>query len=421
MLTVEIDELNHLGEVIELTPAEHRVLAGLTQKIGVEWLGAGRVRVYSKGLIGSAVLSGETMLRIVTKVPIANLLLLAGLAFQTSRLPTSVGSAMFTEQAQELDWFAVLLVGELEVLVRQGLRNSYVVVEEDLPYVRGRIRFNVARALSHPGMVGCEYADLLPDTPENRLIRTVLEVLATRHLLPGLRGRVDQLLMHFDGVGLERPHRRLIDECRITRVNQHYGPILRLCEVFLEQLGLEGEPGHVMAPSFFFDLIEVFEAAIGNLLVERIPQVRLQRSHSHQPIDGKPNRTLTYIPDILIDGPGAGLVLDTKYSSVVARGQYGSSSYKNAHIYQAAFYGLSLGCPAVLIYPDSGGAVDVTYDIKGVQVTLLTVNLAVGGLSDLDRLVDRVYELASGVAAEPHAVPYLRAEVERFHEVGPAN
>jgi len=400
MNIVEINELDVHGKIVELTRAERRMASRLIDKIGVEWLVDGKVRVYSKGLIGSALLSDETTLRVVTKVPVGNLLLLAGLAFQTSRIPPAVGSALLTEQEDELDWFAVLLLAELETLVRQGLRNSYVVVEEDLPYVRGRIRFDVARSLTHPGMVGCEYADLLPDTPENRLIRTVLEVLATRELLPGLRVRVDKLLKHFDGVGFERPHRRLIEDCRITRVNQHYAPVLRLCEIFLEQLGLDAVPGQVKAPAFFFDLVEVFEAAIGNVLAGGLPNVRLQRAHSRGPVSGQPARTLTYRPDIWIDGPEVGLVLDTKYSSVDMKGQYGSYSYKNSHIYQAAFYGLSLGCPAILIYPETDGAVDVTYDIEGIQVTLLTVDLAATGLSDLARLVSRVCQLSGASVSE---------------------
>ena len=84
MATVEIDELDHRGKEIELTPAEHRVLVGLTDKIGVEWLMGDQARVYSKGLIGSVSLSNETTVRITTKVPVGNLLLLAGLAFQTT-------------------------------------------------------------------------------------------------------------------------------------------------------------------------------------------------------------------------------------------------------------------------------------------------------------------------------------------------
>src|SRR5205823_5955817 len=100
---------------------------------------------------------------------------------------------------------------------------------------------------SRPDLTACEFADFLPDTPENQLLRSTLEVLLTRRLLPGLRVRAEQLMRSFIGVSLVRPSRRLIDACRITRLNQHYGPAIALCRLFLEGAGLELETGDLSA------------------------------------------------------------------------------------------------------------------------------------------------------------------------------
>jgi hypothetical protein len=52
---------------------------------------------------------------------------------------------------------------------------------------------------------------------------------------------------------------------------------------------------------------------------------------------------------------------------------YGGWSFHNDHIYPVAFYALSIGCPAVLVYPRTERDVDVAFEIGGVTVRLVTV------------------------------------------------
>ena len=69
------------------------------------------------------------------------------------------------------------------------------------------------------------------------------------------------------------------------------------------------------------------------------------------------------------------LVIDTKYAAPEIRNHYGGWSFHNDHVYQVAFYALSLGCPAVLVYPRVERDIDVAFDIDGVAVRLVTVDL----------------------------------------------
>jgi 5-methylcytosine-specific restriction enzyme subunit McrC len=254
------------------------------------------------------------------------------------------------------------------------------------------LRFD-APPWARPGLTSCEFADFLPDIPENRLLRATLEILATRRLLPGLRIRVEQLLRTFQGVAFVRPTLGLVGSCRITRLNQHYRPAVELCRMFLEQSGVGLDVGEVTAPAYFFPMERVFQEAVTSLLRSRLPKVSRQFSRSYQTVTGIPARSLTFAADIVVGSPPQ-LVIDTKYAPPEVRNQYGGWSFHNQHVYQVAFYALSLGCPALLVYPKVDRDISVTFGIEGISVSIRTVDLQQLGLPDLQSLVQAVSALA---------------------------
>lgn len=392
---MEIGELDRIGNVLALDRAERSVLNRAGGRLGVEWRLDGGARVYSSGWVGLLRLSDRTSIRVTTKVPLANILTLASLAYRILRIPPAFGSADLLTHDSITDWFAVLITTEVRALLRNRLRQDYVVVEDALPYVRGRILFEGTSSWSRPGMTSCEFADFLPDIPENRIIRSTLEVLATHRLLPGLEIEVKQLLRSFHMVSYMQPSRQLLASYSMTRLTHHYEPALQLCRLFLEQSGVELEPGKTRAPAFFFPMEYVFQEGITALLRERLGAKR-QPGGSHQPLAGGPARNIVFAGDISIGSPPQ-LVLDTKYVNAEVKNQFGGLSFRNDHIYQIAFYALSFGCPAVLVYPKVDRDIDVHFDVEGVRIGILSVDLQQEGLPGLDDLVQRVSELKDHV------------------------
>lgn len=399
----EIGELDRKGLILELSPKERSNLRAVDDRLGVEWREGESVRIYSRGWIGSVNLSDETSVRVVTKLPISNVLQLASLAYRILRIPPAFGNADLLSNEAVTDWLAVMLTAEIRALLQDGLRQDYVVIEDDLPYVRGRLRFEGTPFWSRPGLTACEFADFLPDIVENRIIRATLEVLATHSLLPGIRVQVEQLLRSFQMVSYVRPTRQLIEAYRETRLNLHYAPLIQLCRLFLEQAGVELEPGNVRAPAFFFPMEYVFQEAITALLGDRIPDVARQPSGSHSPAAGFPSRRISFSGDIAVGSPPM-LILDTKYANAEEKNRYGGLSFRNEHIYQVAFYALSFGCPALLVYPEAESEIDVTFDVEGVRVGIVTVDLQQPELPGLETLIVRVMELVEDVSDSRVAV-----------------
>jgi len=126
---------------------------------------------------------------VITKVPVPNILALASLAYRTLWIPAAVGHTLLESVNSPLDWLTLLLVTEIEALLAHGVRSDYVLDEDELPFIRGRLRFDHSSIAARPGLVPCEFVDFVSDIPENRILKATLELLAAHHLLPGLKRR----------------------------------------------------------------------------------------------------------------------------------------------------------------------------------------------------------------------------------------
>lgn len=365
----------------------------LGDKVRVEWLGADRARLSATGYVGSVRLSPALTLAVTTKVPVRNVLGLASLAYRRLALPTPVGETELQE-AEPLDWLALLIVLEAEALLAWGMRQGYVEIQDELPYVRGRIRFAAStRPWLRPGLAACEFTDLLPDTPENRVLRATLEALGRSRLLPGLRARVLAATEWLSGVRLCPPSLRLLASAQLTRLNAHYRPALELCRLYLEGRAVEQPTGDVSAPAFLFPMAQVFEAAIANYLADRLTDVEIQPQRSLPPVSGQPARVLTFRPDLVIGESPTLLVLDTKYADPEQNTRFGTRSFRNEDLYQIAFYASEYGGRGLLVYPRAERDIHVTFRGGGAYCAITTVDLSLPGLTGIEELAATVDEL----------------------------
>lgn len=386
MERIEFHELDPTGVSLELNSEEARALVAVGDRVSVEWLGPARARVRSGGYVGSVRLSKQRTLAVTTKVPIANVLGLASLAYRSVPLPHSVGVTDLS-QDRPVEWLAFLAILEIEALLARGMRQGYVELDDDLPYVRGRIRFETVTATrARPALVACTFSDFQPDTPENQVLRSTLELLRTIRLPHRLHERADEALRYLAQVRLVPASMHLWTRVRISRLNQHYAPALELCRLVLEQVGVELGEGGVEARAFFFPMAAVFEAAVANYVRLRVRNVKTKPRRSLAPRLGTPTVAFSYEPDLVIGEPTR-LVVDTKYARAMVKGKHGPT-WNNGNAYQIVFYGLGFGCPGVLVYPkdEAAGDVEATFDVAGREFTILTVDLQRPGLAGLDRL-----------------------------------
>jgi 5-methylcytosine-specific restriction enzyme subunit McrC len=89
------------------------------------------------------------------------------------------------------------------------------------------------------------------------------------------------------------------------------------------------------------------------------------------------------------------IVIDTKFTAILTKGQYGAHTFKSSNLYQIYAYlrsqagrGNSLCDKAegILLYPSLNEDVDEAVDVQGHRIRFVTVNLALKSSEVLNRL-----------------------------------
>ena len=104
-------------------------------------------------------------------------------------------------------------------------------------------------------------------------------------------------------------------------------------------------------------------------------------------------------PDTGIASPASRVVIDTKFTNIVGRGQHGNTTLHSNHIYQLYAYlrsqerqvdPLSLIASGVLLHPSVEEDIDEAATIQGHRIRFATVNLATDSLTIRKRLLELV-------------------------------
>jgi len=276
---------------------------------------------------------------------------------------------------RDMDWFEILtklFASHLMDEWQRGVVRSYVVVEDDLPALKGKWRFaDQLRRPERKHIFAVAYDEFTADNRLNRVFRYVVERLWHLTHDPDNRQRLGTLRQWMEEVTLLRSV--TIADARpalITRLNQRYEPLLNLARLFLDDGALQLAAGDLTTFAFVFDMNQLFEAFVVNFIrrhrskilppnlreCQLLPQSRGAMLHLARR-SGKSVFRLR--PDLAlqsVDGTFP-LLLDTKYKGLDA----GSLRLGVApdDFYQMFAYAHRYNCSRVLlIYPQTTGMLE---------------------------------------------------------------
>ena len=258
-----------------------------------------------------------------------------------------------------LDAFVRLFLDNLGLLVRGGLGRRYVRVQENLPYLRGRILFRnqIRENLIDRARFFVDHDELSINRPANRLIRS-----AIAKLKPVVRNEGNrQLLRNLEAAFVEVPPARdLQDDWRkhsVDRSMQHYRPVMRWVGLFLFNRGLTTWSGRHVNQSLLFPMEEVYEDFVTHSFrrYQYHFGVNAQWPQRHMAkIDSEP--VFRMKPDILLlDGNNrVKYILDAKWKHVDRLGPNARHDVEQGDLYQLYAYGKRYRCKTLaLVYPRS--------------------------------------------------------------------
>ena len=274
-----------------------------------------------------------------------------------------------------LEVFAHLFLQNLSHLARHGLARRYVRVEDNLPYLRGRLLFqqHVRENITNRARFYVAHDEFNPNRPANRLIRSSLDRLKqtvrnaeNRRLLRELTDAFADVPPTRDAEGDWRRH-------SVDRTMQHYRPVMAWVRLFLFGQGLATFHGKHENQSLLFPMEEIYEDFVTQCF-RRYQGAYRVRAQGPQWNFTRDPEAFTMKPDItLLKGRASRFILDAKWKRLKsASDEPKKRGISQADMYQLYAYGKRYGCRNVaLVYPRTDGFVEPLRFVFDDDLTLL--------------------------------------------------
>ncbi len=151
------------------------------------------------------------------------------------------------------EFFVKVFVREVNTLLRKGMRSAYTQVQGNETVFKGRLMVpdNIRENLVHKERVYVEYELFTPDRPENRVIKSTLEMLVKRSCDDRNLRDIKVLLSGLEDIPSSADVQRDLSACRIDRNMADYVSPLMWCSVFAG--GNNGSFALLMDPEQVFD------------------------------------------------------------------------------------------------------------------------------------------------------------------------
>jgi 5-methylcytosine-specific restriction enzyme subunit McrC len=261
--------------------------------------------------------------------------------------------------------FINMYIQEVRGLLKKGLRSSYLPVEDNLHYYKGKliVQEHVRKNLVHKERFYMGYDEFSVNRPENRLIKaTLLKLQKVSNSVANIKD-IRQLLAGFEMVEASTNYLKDFSLVVVDRNTKDYDVIMRWSKVFLMNLSFTTFSGHTTAKALLFPMEKVFEAYVAKYIkrvLADLPWEISTQDKGHYLFDHP--RKFALRPDIVINcGDGRKIILDTKWKSLTNNPNY-NYGISQADMYQMYAYSKKYNTPEIwLLYP-------VNEEMKNVDI-----------------------------------------------------
>lgn len=298
------------------------------------------------------------------------------------------------DSTELVDLFATVLVNGVNHLMRRGLDQGYLVHEEEMPSIRGRIDVAATsrRMLAYHGKAHCIYDELSVNTLQNQIIKSTLRVLAG---VPSLEVilrkkvlRVYRYLAAIDDIPLSKFQFRKI---QLHSNNRFYKFLLHVCEMVQSAYLVDEKNGQYKFRDFVRDdraMARLFESFILNFYRLEFPHLSVKKERLYWEASSDTDPKLSLLPtmetDISIRDGLHTLIIDAKYYSKTLQSYYDSQSIHSGNLYQLMTYlrnisrrgGADANSEGMLLYPVVDRKLRETYMISNHRVHICTIDLS---------------------------------------------
>ncbi|GFM51101.1 restriction endonuclease [Pseudomonas cichorii] len=279
-------------------------------------------------------------------------------------LPTrEVGvTALQRFDAPLTEWVMSSFLKALDHLIKRGLRFDYQRVEEEQRYLRSQL--NTARQMRQPPgrqhHFQIRHDIFLPDRPENRLLKTALDIVCKTTQDPSNWRLSHELRSMLLEIPVSRDTIADFKQWRNDRLMAHYQPVKPWCELIIQQQTSLAISGEWQGMSLLFPMEKLFERYVAACLRDSLPpDATLDIGVKNEFLcEHKGRKVFQLRPDLMITQGDKRWVLDTKWKCLDTGPGVKNYGLSQEDFYQLFAYGhkyLGGGGDLVLIYPKRAG------------------------------------------------------------------
>ena len=168
---------------------------------------------------------------------------------------------LHTHKFDLFDIFINMFLEELSKLIKNGIKRGYIPKKENSNFFRGKLLINkhINNNFIHKERFFVKYEEFTTDRPENRLIKSTLNVLREKTNSRHLQKNLNQYLFIFDNVGFSKNYESDFSKCRYNRKMKDYQLLLEWCSIFLKEKSFLSQKGQNIAYSLLFPMERIFE------------------------------------------------------------------------------------------------------------------------------------------------------------------
>lgn len=300
----------------------------------------------------------------LTNIDVMRMLLVAGGLDRLKRYRATRDYELRDTSMSLFDLVALLLADTCTIIARDGLLRGYVVEEDDLPVVRGQLRFTdqIRQRYGQVNRLECRYDDHHANVVENRILHTALALCRRYVQHPHVKNRIQRLLDTFAAVSqpLDQNWQTVQADMSYNRLNSRYKEAHTLAWIIMAGLDVDDllASGSSRGFAFLLDMNPLFEKFI-EVLIRHILRndsiaVQAQLTATGHIWDAERNQTYKRLrPDLLLSNSDClRLAIDAKYKRYDAKKLHESDIYQT-FLYTYAFRSADVDMlpSALIVYP----------------------------------------------------------------------
>lgn len=264
-------------------------------------------------------------------------------------ISTSDLASMSVQHQDLLEILIGMFANRLREASRRGLPHRYLLKEEDLPLLRGKLNSSrqMLLHLTRSDRLACQFDELSVDTPLNRVLKATVKLLQKLALRGSNERLLHELSARFDSVG--ESTNPLQEPVRLDRTNTLFHHLYQLAQLFLAENWQSTIAGSSPGIALLFKMNDLFELFIGQCLKKAIGTscVSLQR-RSEFALQDRHIGIFNLRPDIIVNNH---VVVDTKWKVLNEKDER-SLGVSQSDVYQMLAYSQAYDAARlVLLYP----------------------------------------------------------------------